>query len=143
MMTTEENKALIRRYIDQLNQRNEAILDELVAEEFREAVRQGYQRNITAFPDYTVEIQDMVAEGDQVVVEWSHTGVHNGVYDGLPPTGKTITGRAISIYRVRDGQIVDAHGFWDQTDIWQQLGLIPDTATIWEQDPNVDRQSGQ
>lgn len=137
MMTTEENKALIRRYVDQLNQRNVAILDELVADEFREAVRQGYLRNITAFPDYFVEIQDMVAEGEQVVVEWSHTGVHSGVYDGLPPTGKTVTGSAISIYRVRDGQIVDARGAWDQAAIWQQLGLIPDTATIWEQDPGL------
>ena len=142
-MNAEENKALVRRYIDQLNQRNVAILEELVANEFREAVRQGYLRNITAFPDYFVEILDMVAEGDQVVVEWSHTGVHNGVYDGLPPTGKTITGSAISIYRVRDGQIVDARGAWDQAAIWQQLGLIPDTATIWRQDPGRDRQSGQ
>ena len=79
MMTTNENKALVQRYIDQLNQRNVAILDELVADEFREAVRQSYLRIITAFPDYTVVVQDMVAEGEQVVVEWSHTGVHNGV----------------------------------------------------------------
>ena len=136
-MTTQENKAIVRRYIDQLNQRNEAILDELVADEFREAVRQGYLRNITAFPDYFVEIQDMVAEGEQVVVEWSHSGVHNGVYDGLPPTGKTITGSAISIYRLRDGQIVDARGAWDQAAIWQQLGLIPDTGTILKHNPGM------
>ena len=137
MMTTNENKALVQRYIDQLNQRNVAILDELVANEFREAVRQGYLRIITAFPDYTVVVQDMVAEGEQVVVEWSHTGVHNGVYDGLPPTGKTITGSAISIYRLRDGQIVDARGAWDQAAIWQQLGLIPDTGTILKHNPGV------
>ena len=137
MMTTQENKAIVRRYIDQLNQRNEAILDELVADEFREAVRQGYLRNITAFPDYFVEIQDMVAEGEQVVVEWSHTGVHNGVYNGLPPTGKTITGSAISIYRLRDGQIVDARGAWDQAAIWQQLDLIPDTGTILKHNPGM------
>ena len=137
MMTTQENKTIVRRYIDQLNQRNEAILDELVADEFREAVRQGYLRNITAFPDYFVEIQDMVAEGEQVVVEWSHTGVHNGVYNGLPPTGKTITGSAISIYRLRDGQIVEARGAWDQAAIWQQLDLIPDTGTILKPNPGM------
>lgn len=136
-MTTEENKTIVRRYIDQLNQRNVAILDELVADEFREAVRQGYLRNITAFPDYFVEIQDMVAEGEQVVVEWSHTGVHNGVYEGLPPTGKTITGSAISIYRLRDGQIVEARGAWDQAAIWQQLDLIPDTGTILKHNPGM------
>lgn len=129
-MTVEDNKKIIRRYIDELNQRNLAILEELVAIEFRETVRQGYLRNITAFPDYFVEILEMVAEGEQVVVEWSHRGVHRGEYDGMPPTGKTVTSRAISIYRVRDGQILDARGVWDQASIWHQLGLIPDSEII-------------
>ena len=99
----------------------------MVADEFREVVRQGYHRNVTAFPDYFVEIHDMIAEGEQVVVEWTHRGVHRGLYDGIPATGKTITGKAISIYRVIDGQITDARGIWDRGEIWQQLGLIPDT----------------
>jgi predicted ester cyclase len=61
--------------------------------------------------------------------------VRRGVYDGLPPTGKTIIGRAISIYRLRDGQIVAARGIWDQAEVWQQLGLIPETSTIWRPKP--------
>ncbi len=134
-MTPEENKGIVRRYIAELNQRHVAILDELVGVDFREEVRRGYLRNVTAFPDYQVEILDMLAEGDQVVVEWTHRGIHRGVYDGLPPTGRTITGRAISIYRVRDGQIVEARGIWDQGEVWQQLGLIPDTATILASPP--------
>src|SRR5579859_7776603 len=109
-LTTETNKAIIRRYIDELNQRRVAILDELVASEFRFVVRQGYERNVTAFPDYFVKIQDMVAEADQVVVEWTYRGTHQGVYRGLPPTGKTIEDHSISIYRQTDGQIVDARG---------------------------------
>ena len=44
-------------------------------------MRQGYARNVTAFPDYLVEILDMIAEGDQVVVEWTHRGVHRGPYE--------------------------------------------------------------
>jgi steroid delta-isomerase-like uncharacterized protein len=129
-MTPEANKTIIRRYIDELNHRNIAILEELVADEFREVVRQGYDRNVTAFPDYFVEIHDMVAEGEQVVLEWTHRGVHRGLYDGIAATGKTITGNAISIYRVINGQITDARGISDQSEIWQQLGLIPDTETI-------------
>jgi len=129
-MTPEANKTIVRRYIDELNHRNLAILDELVADEFREAVRQGYNRNVTAFPDYFVEIHDMIAEGDQVVVEWTHRGTHSGLYDGIPATGKTITGTAISIYRVIDGRITEARGIWDRGEVWQQLGLNPDTETI-------------
>ncbi len=52
-MTPEANKTIVRRYIDELNHRNIAILDELVADEFREVVLQGYNRNVTAFPDYS------------------------------------------------------------------------------------------
>ena len=97
-------KAIVRRYIDELNHRNLAILDELLADEFREAVRQGYHRNVTAFPDYFVEIHDMIAEGDQVVVEWTHRGTHSGLYDGIPATGKIITGNVF----LRDLKLLDA-----------------------------------
>ena len=79
-----------------------------MADEFREVVRQGYARNVTAFPDTFVEIHGMVAEGDQVVVEWTHRGVHRGVhrglYDGIPATGKTITGNVF----LRDLKLLDA-----------------------------------
>jgi steroid delta-isomerase-like uncharacterized protein len=128
-MTAESNKAIVRQYIDELNQRNTAILDELVAGDFRKAVRQGYERNVTAFPDYAVEIHDMIAEGEQVVVEWSHRGTHAGPYEGVPATGKVITGRAISVYRVVEGKITDARGIWDRGEVWQQLGLIPDAVS--------------
>jgi steroid delta-isomerase-like uncharacterized protein len=125
-MTAEANKAIVRRYIDELNQRNTAVLDELVADDFREAVRQGHERNVAAFPDYFVEIHDMVTEGEQVVVEWSHRGTHVGPYEGVPATRKVVTGRAISVYRVVNGKITDARGISDRGEIWQQLGLIPD-----------------
>ena len=124
-MSTENNKSIIRRYIEELNRRNESILEELVADEFRETVRQGYLRNITAFPDYFVEIMEILAEGDQVAVEWSYRGVHRGAYESYPPTGKAISGKAISIYRLKDRKIIDARGIWDRGELWQQLGLIP------------------
>jgi predicted ester cyclase len=53
-----------------------------------------------------------------------------GIYDGLPPSGKVICGHAISIYRLVNGQIAQARGIWDRGEVWQQLGLIPDTETI-------------
>jgi ketosteroid isomerase-like protein len=82
------------------------------------------------FPYYYVQIHDMIAEGDQVVVEWSHRGVHRGPYDGIPPTGKTITGRAISIYRVIDGRITDARGIWDRGEVLEQLAVISRTDKV-------------
>ena len=67
-------------------------------------MRQSYHRNVTVFSDYFVEIHDMIAEGEQVVVEWTHRGVHRGLYDGIPATGKTITGNVF----LRDLKLLDA-----------------------------------
>lgn len=123
-MTAEANKAAIRRYIDQLNRRNLGVLEELVAPAFRDIVRAGYERNVTAFPDYAVAVEEMIAEGDKVVVVWNHRGTQRGAYNGVAPTGKVITGRAISIYTLTSGQISDADGMWDPASIEQQLGLL-------------------
>ena len=129
-MSTATNKAVLRRYISELNRRNVAVLDEVVTDEFRDEVRRGYERNTSAFADYTVDILDLIAEGDQVVLEWSYRGTQSGVYEGVPPTGRTMSGVAISIYTISSGRIAAARGVWDSGEVWQQLGLIPDTETI-------------
>jgi predicted ester cyclase len=94
-MSIEENKAVVRRYIEELNQRNASVIDEVIAESLtiqtlhhspaftpeaagREAVRRGYLRNIMAFPDYRVTIEEMLAEGDRVVLYWTNRGTHQG-----------------------------------------------------------------
>jgi len=141
-----DNKALLRRYVDQLNQRNLAILDELVADDVRirslqrleqteahtltgrGAYRAGIVQRITAFPDYHVTILEMIAEADQVMLYWRNRGTHSGVYRGIPPTGKVIEEMAISIYRISDGRIVEVRGFNDTYDFWHQLELLPDVS---------------
>jgi predicted ester cyclase len=64
-----------------------------------------------------VEILDMIAEGEQVVLEWTHRGTHLGVYDGLTPSGKTVSGHAISVYHLVDGQTSEARGIWDRGEV--------------------------
>jgi steroid delta-isomerase-like uncharacterized protein len=137
----EKNKAIIRHYIDELNRRNLAILDELVAEEVilgsllrnetavsgRETMRQGILRRLAAFPDYHVTIKELIAEADQVVLYWANRGTHRGEFLGVPATGKVIEEVAVSIYRLAGGRIVEIRGIYDQVDTWQQLGLLPPT----------------
>ena len=147
-MSTEANKAVVRRYVEQLNRRNEAVIDELIADDVtlgtlhaipadastpsvgREVFRQGYRRMTTAFPDYQVTVERLVAEGDTVVMHWTHRGTHLGDFLGVPATGREIRGAAITIYRIADGKIAEAQALWDRAEVWQQLGLIPDTETI-------------
>jgi steroid delta-isomerase-like uncharacterized protein len=146
-MDAEQNKAVVRRYIEGLNRRNEAVIDDLVAEDFaagsllatdagepemigRDGVRAGYRRNIAAFPDYAVTIEDLIAEGDRVVLHWTHRGTHRGEFLGVPATGREIVGAAVSVYRIVDGRIAEVRAMFDRAEVWEQLGIIPDADAI-------------
>ncbi len=83
-----------------------------------EGVREFWRKWRTAFPDFTVEVHDSIAEGDRVVTRWSMEGTHLGDYDGYAPTGQRIGHSAISINRVVDGLITDE---WIELDLY---GLI-------------------
>jgi steroid delta-isomerase-like uncharacterized protein len=136
-MSTETNKAIVRRYTEQVlsNQRHD-LIDEFLVDTVelhgvgpsiigRPAVVEWYAMFAAAFPDWHTTIDDMVAEGDKVVVRITSNGTHHGEFQGLPATGKPYTQNAIVIYRLSNGKIVEA---WVQTDIlsmMQQLGLMP------------------
>jgi steroid delta-isomerase-like uncharacterized protein len=140
-MSPEQHKALIRQYVERLNLRDFAVLDELVADDVvirslnrteqtadvlvgRDAYRAGILRRIEAFPDYRVTIVEMLAEADQVMLYWTNQGTHQGPFRGILPTGKLICEAAISIYRLRDGQIVEVRGLNDNFDFLTQIGVL-------------------
>jgi predicted ester cyclase len=78
-----------------------------------------------AFPDCRFTIDDMIAEGDQVVTKKTFTGTHTADLNGIPPTGKRVTLQFVDIMRVRDGQIVEHWLAMDQLSFMQQLGVLP------------------
>ena len=141
-MSPEQHKALIRQYVERLNQRDFAVLDELVADDVvirslnrteqtsadvlvgRDAYRAGILRRIEAFPDYHVTIVEMLAEADQVMLYWTNQGTHQRPFRGILPTGNLICEAAISIYRLRDGKIVEVRGLSDNFDFLTQIGVL-------------------
>ena len=70
-------------------------------------------------------MEQVVAEGDTVVVRWSGTQNHTGVLWGLAPTGKSTKGTGILIFRVANGKIVQMDGIWDALGALIDLGAIP------------------
>ena len=138
-----DNKAIICRYVDELNRGNFDILKEVVAdsvalysllrtdrqEEPEVVSRQEYEQSIrdkvSAFPDYFVTILDILAEDDRVMICWQRQFTHQAEYLGVPPTGRAMVERSISIYRLSNGRITEVRAFWDWADSWRQLGLIP------------------
>ena len=138
-MSLEENKALIRRFLDEgYNKRNLTIADELLSPNlvisfFGSVLKgpEGWKKLanvfLTAFPDIYVTIEETIAEGDKVVANWSCSGTHKGPLRGIAPTGKEVTWKGIAIYRIADNKIVEAEGLNDALSIMQQIGAIPST----------------
>jgi predicted ester cyclase len=73
----------------------------------------------------TFAVEDIVAEGDRVVVRWSNSGRHVGDFLGMPPTGHSYAIAGIDIYRIEDGQLAEHWHVIDQLAMLQQLGLVP------------------
>jgi len=75
-----------------------------------------------AFPDIRIEVEDVFGADDRVVLRWSAVMTHSGSILGMPPTGRTVRNRGITIARFRDGKIVEGWDNWDQLGMLEQLG---------------------
>jgi steroid delta-isomerase-like uncharacterized protein len=135
-MSTEENKALVRRGFDTLNERNWTAFYELIASDMvlheasttmqgLEAYQQFLLENYTAFPDLQFTVEDLIAEGDRVVARYTGQGTHQGEFMGIPPTGKQVTVTNILITRIANGKAVEQWHNFDALGMLQQLGVIP------------------
>ena len=135
-MSTEENKAMIRRVGEVFNQGDLAVVDEVMAADYvhhgpfgefkgPEGFKQMVTMFRTAFPDLNMTIEDMVAEGDKVASRLTLRGTHKGEYMGIAATGKQVTVTEIVISRFAGGKEVEAWGSPDLMGMMQQLGVVP------------------
>jgi steroid delta-isomerase-like uncharacterized protein len=141
-MSVEENKALMHRFFDITNanvgnfSKMRAEIDALYAPGFVQhhtvtgdvsfnQYMQVYQALFTAFPDANYIIDDMIAEGDKVVLRLTMTGTHKGAFQGIPPTGKQVKVTGVGIYRIAGGKFIENWSFVDMLGLMQQLGIIP------------------
>jgi len=139
VMTVETNKKSVLRLYELLNQGDVESVGDLVAEDYEEhdplpgqgAGRDGAVDRFSLItqalaPHFTIE--DVVAEGDRVVVRWTNAGTHVGEFAGIPPTGRTFTIAGIDVYRVADGLLCEHWHVIDQLAMLGQLGLLPEPA---------------
>jgi steroid delta-isomerase-like uncharacterized protein len=137
-MAADVNKALIERYVELYNTGNLGIADEIIAVDFvdhthpevepgPEPVKQMVAGFRAAFPDATVIVEQMIAEGDIVAFRFVGRGTHNGMapFAGLPPTGKQITVTGMDFIRVADGKLVELWSNQDTLGLLRQLGALP------------------
>ena len=86
-------------------------------------VRQLVNDVRTGLPDYSEEIKLLIDGGDYIVVELLITGTHSGPMGDLPPTGKAVAFRDVTILKLRDGKIIEQRGLSDHLSLFQQIGV--------------------
>lgn len=145
-MTTEDNKALVRRYFDDVwNARDLAAADDLFTADYRDATapprvatgpagaRDFVTENVARLPDIQYRVQDLIAEGDTVVATWVARGTNDGPLQTrsgrpLPPTGKSVDWSGATVFHVRGGRIAATRIYQDRLGIFRELGLVAETA---------------
>ena len=139
-MSVEDNKALTRRFYDEvINQGNLDLIDELVAEDFvenevypglpttgPEAPKAALGMFLTAFPDIKFTPDEMIAERDKVVTRGTVSGTHQGEFMGIPPTNKNFAVQFMDIVEIDDGKATEHWGLTDQGAMMEQLGIAPE-----------------
>jgi len=136
-MSTEANKALVRRFFEAFNAgdldgvaalfaphavvHNSGAPDPLNLEGFKQLAAVF----LAAFPGGEHSIEDMIVEGDKVVTRITYRGTHTGDLMGIPPTGKQVATSAMTIDHIANGKIVETWRLFDQLGMMQQLGVIP------------------
>jgi ketosteroid isomerase-like protein len=121
----ERNKAVVRRLVAEvLNAGRLDAIDELYAPTLAPAAKRWIAPFRSSFPDVRMEVIDLIAEGDKVVGRFTCSATHLGEWLGHPPTGRRFEAiDEVSIFRLRDGRIVDAWGIEDNLARLEQLGL--------------------
>jgi steroid delta-isomerase-like uncharacterized protein len=132
--TADQHKAIIRELYEvilntgQLDRLNQRVAADYIGGP-GQAGPAGFANTIRelrhGFPDIRWTIEDLVAEGDRVVIRWRWQGTHQGDFRGFPASGKTVTNTAIAIYQFKDDQIAQSWLQTDQLGFLKQMGAVP------------------
>ena len=142
-MSTDENVQLMRRWFQEVwnDGRVQTVYDLMApgavarGQRAAEAEIRGPEEFVKfvheirgAFPDIEITLEDIFGAGDKVVMRWSAVMTHTGDALGLPPSGRTVRSRGISIARMKDGKIVEGWDNWDQLGMLEQIGVYKQPA---------------
>ena len=124
-MSAEDNKRLVRRLVEEAIARHDpGVVDEIATGEFARAAKRWVSPFRSAFPDFKMEVVELIAEGDTVVAHFRCSGTHRGEWLGVPATGRRFDGvDEIYIFHVQDGKLSSAIGVEDNLTRMRQLGI--------------------
>lgn len=136
-MSIEENKVLARRIFEEAgSQGNYAVIEEAIAPTFvyrasaladthgPAGLKEFFSGHRRASPDIHYTVEEVVADGEKVVVRWIVSGMQQGEVRGMAPTGKQFKADGITIFHFAHGHIVEGKAVWDALAFLQQLGVV-------------------
>lgn len=135
-MTSEQNKAIVRRFWKAFEANDQATLNEVLAPDLvaqtpsapdphnREMHLQGVSIFNAAFSDRHFTVEELIAEGNTVATRTTLRGIHTGDFHGHPPTGKQLVATGLTLERIKDGKIVERWFSFDAARVMQELGLV-------------------
>lgn len=140
-MGVEENKEVMKQLIERMGEGDSSAIEELTTEDFvlrvmrneymevdKETLIQTNDMGHKGIPDYSMTIDDMIAEGDKVFVLSTRRGTHSGVFVGVPPTGNKLKIYRFALYRLENGKVAEMWAMDDTLGQFQQLGVMPKIA---------------
>jgi predicted ester cyclase len=123
---SEENKAMVRRLVEAINTGDDdEAVEELFTPRAARRVKRLFAEFRSAFPDWSEEIVELVAEGDMVAGRFRCSGTHLGEFLGEAPTGRHMEVEEVFFLRGQDGRFVDFWALEDSLGRMRQLGLLP------------------
>jgi predicted ester cyclase len=140
-MSSEQNKAIVRRLLEEPWKGDLRVVDELVDRKYvgydpsiPEPLRgpDGFKENIAtyraAYSDARITVDEQIAEGDMVATRWTGRGKHDGDLMGIAPTGKQVKVSGLTLSRLANGKVIEEYTNWDTFGMMQQLGVVPELA---------------
>jgi steroid delta-isomerase-like uncharacterized protein len=89
-------------------------------------IREFLQRYQNAFPDYRFTADEMIVAGDRAVLVWTARGTHRGSVMNIPPTGRAINVRGVSVLTIENAKVKNAIYIWDVAGLLRNIGLLPE-----------------
>ncbi len=126
---------MVHRMVEAINANDMDVIDELFVPKLARPTKRSFTAFRAAFPDWRMEIAELVAEGNTVVGRFRCSGTNQGEFKGVPPTGKRMDVDEVYFLRIEDGNFVYFWGLEDDLARMRQLGLIPSPEQSEEASP--------
>ena len=140
-MSSEQNKAIVRRLLEEPWKGDLGVVDELIDHNYvghdpsiPEPLRgpDGFKENVStyreAYSDAQITVDEQIAEGDKVATRWTARGKHDGDLMGVAPTGKQVKVSGLTLSRLANGKVIEDYTNWDTFGMMRQLGIVPELA---------------